>query len=115
MRVTVRPVVHEQTSRRIRDIFCHFVHDLAINIENHTIGCPVKTVLVELLVRSEREILNIIAPGIGCVEAVPDGFWRLQHQIDASLGFVELSREEFQVDLLRVVVVLLQSVHQILL
>lgn len=105
-------MVHEQVSACAGNVLCHFLLELAVDVEDDAVGCPVEAVFVELLVWSEGKMLDGITGGVGSIVAVSDGFRRLEYQLDGSLGFVELTGEEFHVDFLRVVVELWQSVSE---
>lgn len=102
--IAVAPVVQEHVSGRAWNIVGHLVHDLSVDVEDHTAGGPVETVLVELLVWSEWKMLDLVASCTGSIVAVAHRLRRLEHQLHGSLGFVELLGEKFHVDFLRVVV-----------
>lgn len=82
----------------------HFVCEITVDVEDDTIGRPIEAVLVELLVRSEGQVLDLVAVGASCVEAISNGFGRLKDEIGDALRLVELLGEEFHINLLRVVV-----------
>lgn len=99
-------MVEEDAAAFLGNVFGHSVEELAINKKLDTTRGPVKAVLVELFVWAEWKLLDYEAVCSLGSEAVGDGLGALENQVYGALGFIELMREEFHVDFLRVVVVL---------
>lgn len=99
-------MVEEDAAAFLGNVFGHSVEELTINKKLDAARGPVKAVLVELFVWAEWELLDYKAVCSLSSETVGDGLGALENQVYGALGFVELMREEFHVNFLRVVVVL---------
>lgn len=99
-------MVEKDAAAFLGNIVGHSVEELAINKKLDTASGPVKAVLVKLFVWAEWKVLDYEAVCSLGSETVGDGLRALENQVYSALRCIELMREEFHVDFLRVVVVL---------